>query len=280
MNFSVCICVYDKDNPTYFKEALDSIINQSLLPAQIILVVDGVINHKIQEVIDLFIIETNAFGIEFNVYYLKENKGHGEARKISIEKASHSLVALMDADDLSKNNRFSQQVEIFKKNSGLSIVGGQIMEIIHDTKKEINLRTVPLDDKEIKAYLKTRCPFNQMTVMFKRDDVIKVGNYIDFYHNEDYYLWVRMYLEGFNFYNTSNILVDVRINENFYNRRGGWKYFLSEFRLQKIMYSSGIISWFRFVFNSLIRFVLQVLLTDSIRGLIFKKLFRKKVKNV
>jgi glycosyltransferase involved in cell wall biosynthesis len=279
MKFSVCICVYDKDNALYFKEALESVINQSLLPNQIVLVVDGAINSQLQKVIDDFNIKSQKLNVSFDITYLKKNRGHGEARKISILKAKYPLVALMDADDLSRYERFSKQIDAFKQNSNLSIVGGQIMEIIHDTKKEVGIRSVPLRDKEIKEYLKTRCPFNQMTVMFKREDVLKVGNYIDFYHNEDYYLWVRMYLEGFEFLNLEDILVDVRINEEFYNRRGGVKYFLSEFRLQKIMYQSGIISLWRFLFNSAVRLILQVVLTDSMRGFIFKKLFRKKVKN-
>jgi glycosyltransferase involved in cell wall biosynthesis len=218
--------------------------------------------------------------VDFEVRYLSRNRGHGEARRISIEEAKHTLVALMDADDISRYNRFEEQVAIFKKNSNLSIVGGQIMEIAHDTKREISLREVPVQDIDIKQYIKIRCPFNQMTVMFKREDVIKVGNYIDYYHNEDNYLWGRMDLADFEFYNIPKILVDVRINEEFYNRRGGWRYFLSEFRLQRIMYSKNIISLPRFLFNSSVRLILQVVLADSIRGFIFKKLFRKKVENV
>lgn len=277
MLFSVSLCVYDKDNTNYFKEALVSIIYQSLLPNQIVLVVDGFINSALENVIQNFKKDCLSLDIEFDIIYLKENRGHGEARKISIQNAKYNLVALMDADDISKYNRFEQQIDAFKHKNNLSIVGGQIMEITHDTKKEISIRTVPKEDKDIKQYLKTRCPFNQMSVMFKKKDVIDAGNYVDFYHNEDYYLWVRMYLKGFEFYNLDEILVDVRINEEFYNRRGGWKYFLSEYRLQKIMYSNSIISLLRFIFNVSVRFVLQVLLTDNIRGFIFKKLFRKKI---
>ena len=277
MKFSVCICVYDKDNVLYFKEALESIANQSLTPNQIVLVVDGVINAKLQEVISNYTLQINILAIEFDTFYLKKNVGHGEARKISIENAKYELIALMDADDLCRYERFFKQIEVFKNHHDLSIVGGQIMEISHQTKEEISIREVPVEDEDIKIYLKTRCPFNQVSVMFKKEDVLKVGNYVDFYHNEDYYLWVRMYIEGFKFHNIPEILVDVRINEAFYNRRGGWRYFLSEFRLQKIMYKHSIISFMRFVFNSLVRFVLQVVLTDSIRGFIFKKLFRKKV---
>ena len=279
MKFSVSLCVYDKDNALYFKESLDSIINQSLVPNEIVLVVDGSINNDLQKVIDNFKEIAVDVGVEFDIIYLKTNRGHGEARKVSVENAKYELIALMDADDLSRYNRFNKQVEAFKENLDLSIVGGQIMEIFHDNKKNISIREVPITDIDIKEYLKTRCPFNQVSVMFRKSDVIKVGNYIDFYHNEDYYLWVRMYLAGYKFYNLPEILVYVRINEEFYNRRGGWRYFLSELKLQNIMYKSDIISLFRFIFNSSIRLVLQVFLTNSLRGLIFKKLFRKKVEN-
>ena len=277
MTFSVSICVYNKDNVEYFKDALQSIINQSLLPSQIVLIIDGPINSKLEEVIDSFKKDTLQLNIEFNPIYLKQNVGHGEARRVSIEKATHELVALMDADDLSRYNRFEKQIDVFRSDDTLSIVGGQIMEIAHATKREISIRKVPLEDKEIKEYMKQRCPFNQVSVMFKKSDVIEAGNYVDFYHNEDYYLWVRMYLIGCKFQNIPEVLVDVRINEEFYNRRGGWRYFLSELKLQKIMYKNSIISLVRFMFNSSVRFILQVVLTDSIRGFIFKKLFRKKV---
>lgn len=277
MKFSVCICVYEKDNRKYFQEALESIVHQSLLPHQIVLVVDGPIGNDLKEVINTFhkkILATTS--IELTPIYLKENVGHGEARKISINNAKYNLVALMDADDLSVFHRFEKQIEIFKKNKSVSIVGGQIMEISHDTKKEISIRSVPVEDSEIKKYLKTRCPFNQVSVMMKKSDVIMAGNYIDFYHNEDYYLWVRMYLQGFQFYNIPEVLVLVRINEEFYNRRGGGNYFLSELKLQWIMYRNGIIALPRFLFNASVRFVLQVVLSDAMRGFIFKKLFRKK----
>jgi glycosyltransferase involved in cell wall biosynthesis len=275
--FSVCICVYNKDDIQYFKEALDSIINQTLQPNQIVLVVDGIINNDLQNIIYKFNILCFKEKIEFDIKYLIHNVGHGKARKISIEKAKYELIALMDADDICRYDRFEKQIQKFKEDYNLSIVGGQIMEINHNTKKEISKRIVPNYDKDIKEYIKSRCPFNQMTVMLKKNDVMNVGNYVDFYHNEDYYLWVRMYIEGYNFYNLPDILVDVRINDEFYGRRGGLKYFLSEFKLQRIMYKNSIISLHQFIFNLTVRFILQVVLTDNIRGFIFKKLARKEV---
>jgi len=280
MKFSVCICVYDKDNAQYFKEALESIVDQKLLPDEIVLVADGPINQELKNIINQFKEQTLLLDIDFKVLYLPINKGHGEARRVSIEQATYGIIALADADDLNDYNRFFKQVEVFKSAPLMSVVGAQIMEIEHDTKAVISKKEVPIRDKEIKEYLKTRCPFNQMTVMFKKSDVLSAGNYIDFYHNEDYYLWIRMYLNGCTFYNHPDTLVLARVNQEFYNRRGGVKYFVSEYKLQKIMLKHSIISFPRFCFNVAVRFVIQVLLSESLRGFIFKKLFRKEVQNV
>ena len=52
--FSVAICVYGKDNPEWFDTALASVINQTVKPSEIVLVVDGSIPDGIQGVIDKY----------------------------------------------------------------------------------------------------------------------------------------------------------------------------------------------------------------------------------
>jgi len=82
-----------------------------------------------------------------------------------------------------------------------------------------------------------------MTVMFRKEHVLLAGNYMEFYHNEDYYLWVRMHLRGYQFYNLPLTLVKARIDDSFYNRRGGWRYFNSEYRIQKFMLENKVIGY-------------------------------------
>ena len=50
--FSVAMCVYGKDNPDWFDKALCSVIDQTVQPDEIVLVVDGPIPDSIQNVID------------------------------------------------------------------------------------------------------------------------------------------------------------------------------------------------------------------------------------
>jgi glycosyltransferase involved in cell wall biosynthesis len=276
MDFSVSICVYDKDNPLYFKEALDSLIKQKLPPSQIVITVDGPINESLENVIEKFEQISLDSGVELNIVRLKENMGHGEARRVGIESCRYDYIAIADADDINDFDRFYEQTQFFKNHKDVSVVGSQMLEIQHDTKKVVAKKIVPLSNDEISQYIKSRCPMNQATVMFKKDDVLKAGGYIDFFHNEDYYLWIRMFLNDAKFYNIDKTLVYVRVNNDYFNRRGGWNYFKSEYNIQKILFKNNIISFLRFILNVSIRFVIQILLTDKMRGFIFKKLFRKK----
>ncbi len=53
--FSVAMSIYNKDNAEWFDIALNSIINQTVRPSEIVLVVDGPVPKAIQEVIDKYI---------------------------------------------------------------------------------------------------------------------------------------------------------------------------------------------------------------------------------
>lgn len=274
VKFSVSMCVYKNDNPEHFKEALESVINQTRQPDEIVLVVDGPVPESINEVIINY--ESNTF---FKVISLPKNVGHGNARRKGLDNCTYELIALMDADDISVSDRFEKQLKCFEQNKNLSIVGGNIKEFINSVDNIIGIREVPQDDSEIRSYIKKRCPFNQMSVMFKRSEVEKAGGYLDWYCDEDYYLWLRMYLSGATFKNLKDCLVYVRVGEEMYQRRGGWIYFKSEEKLQKYMLNKGIINIFTYINNVAIRLILQVLMPNKLRGFIFKKFARKKVEN-
>lgn len=264
------MCVYEKDNPDWFREAVNSIWNQSIKPAEVVIVVDGPVPEQLNKIITQFEKET-----VFKVIRLKENKGHGEARRIGLENCKYNLVALMDADDISVYERFENQIKMFVKDPELDIVGGNITEFVETTDNVVSRRIVPTDDRAIKEYMKVRCPMNQMTVMFKKKSVIEAGGYRDWYCNEDYYLWVRMYLKNMHFANIDDTLVHVRIGKEMYRRRGGWPYFVSEWKLQKYMKENAVIDDFTYRKNIAKRFIVQVLMPNQIRGWAFQKFARE-----
>ena len=267
------MCVYGKDDPAHFDAAIQSVVEQTVTPDEIVLVVDGPVPESIQTVIIKW--ETCLAGISFQVIYLEKNLGHGEARRISFENCSHDLIALMDADDLSVPTRFEQQLEYLDKHPEVSVVGGYIHEFIGDPTNCVGKRIVPLTDAEIKQYMQKRCPMNQVTVLFRKADIAAVGGYLDWYCEEDYYLWLRLALAGKQFGTVDENLVNVRVGEEMYQRRGGMKYFKSEAKLQRYMLQNHLISVARYIINVTERLILQVLMPNKLRGWVFQKFARE-----
>ncbi len=269
IQFSVAMCVYGGDNAEHLKHALDSILNQTVPPGEIVLVIDGPIPDDMNAVVSMY--ETNPV---FNIVRLEENQGHGIARSTSLQYCTNEIVALMDADDISVPERFEKQLEFLSNDDELAIVGGNIAEFIDDMDNVVVCRTVPCEDKDIKDYMKKRCPMNQMTVMFRKEAVESVGGYIDWYCEEDYYLWLRMSLADMKFANIPEVLVNVRVGKEMYRRRGGIKYFKSEARLQKYMLKNGIINFPTYISNVGKRLIVQVLLPNRVRSWVFQKFAR------
>lgn len=272
LKFSVLMSVYKNDKEEYLKLALDSIINQTVKPSEIVLVEDGPIPENIENLIKEY--EKNIAFLK--VIRLKENGGLGNALNVGLENCSYDIVARMDADDISVLDRFEKQIVEFEKDDTLSIVGGYISEFINNPEESIGIRQVPLTHEEISNFIKGRNPFNHMTVMFKKQSVLEAGSYQDFHFLEDYYLWIRMFLKGYKMKNIDSILVNARVGNDMYKRRGGFKYFKSCKRLQKYLLDNKLITYPKYLKNNIIRFIMQVLLPNNIRGFIYKKFARKK----
>lgn len=273
LKFSVITSVYKNDKPEFIRQAFDSItIGQTLCPDEVVVVVDGPVSQEINVVIDEY---TQLHPQLFNIIRLPENQGLGKALKIGLEASKYDIIARMDSDDYSIPERFAMQVAYIESHPEIDIVGGNISEFIDNVDNVVGSRCVPLSHNQICDYMKVRCPFNHMTVMFKKQTVMNAGGYLDWHYNEDYYLWIRMALNNCTFANLPDILCYARVGKDMYARRGGWKYFKSEAKLQKYMFDRGLISFFRMGYNVLLRFVLQVCMPNKLRGFVFRKFARK-----
>lgn len=270
--FSVAMSVYQKDNAVFFDRSLRSITEQQTVkPSEVVLVCDGPLNDDLNAVIAKY---QNEYPI-FKVLRLKRNKGLGNALRLAVENASNELIARMDSDDVSIPDRFEQQLKFFSAHPNADIVGGDITEFIGEETNIVGKRIVPKKDSEIKEYMKKRCAFNHVSVMYKKTAVQNAGGYIDWFWNEDYYLWIRMQLNKAVFANTGTVLVNVRVGEEMYQRRGGKKYFQSEYRLQKLMFDNKMIGFSTFIVNVGKRIIVQRLLPNKIRGWVFRKFARQ-----
>lgn len=271
MSFSVCMSVYKNDKPADFLVAVRSILNQTVAPSEIIMVVDGPIPNELE--LALSVIKKEFEGLK--LVRFAENRGHAAARQAGVDNATNELVAVMDSDDIALPDRFEKQLAFLAANEDIDIVGGQIDEFIGEVDNVVGRREVPCSDEEIKNYLKSRCPMNLMTILAHKSCIQRVGGYIDWFCEEDYYLWIRMALAGCKFANLPDTLVNVRVGEAMYQRRGGWRYFKSEAKLQHYMWKHHLIGLPRYLYNVAIRFAVQVAMPNSVRGWVFRTFARK-----
>lgn len=272
--FSVVTSVYRNDKPEFVRVALDSmLVEQTLKPSEIVLVRDGSVPVDLERL--LFEYEAKYSDV-MHIIRLDKNGGLGNALKLGVENATYSLVARMDSDDICLPKRFEKQVAYMAEHQECDIVGGQMTEFIGEPTNVVGKRVVPESNEAIYEYMKSRCELNHVTVMFRKDTILKVGNYQDWFWNEDYYLWVRMMMNKCVFANLSDVLVNVRSGEDQYARRGGMKYFKSEEGIQRLMLDNKLINRYEYSVNVAKRLIVQLLLPNWLRGWVFRTFARKK----
>lgn len=272
--FSVVTSVYRNDKPEFVRVALDSmLVEQTLKPSEIVLVRDGSVPVDLERL--LFEYEAKYSDV-MHIIRLDKNGGLGNALKLGVENATYSLVARMDSDDICLPKRFEKQVAYMAEHQECDIVGGQMTEFIGEPTNVVGKRVVPESNEAIYEYMKSRCALNHVTVMFRKDTILKVGNYQDWFWNEDYYLWVRMMMIKCVFANLSDVLVNVRSGEDQYARRGGMKYFKSEEGIQRLMLDNKLINRYEYSVNVAKRLIVQLLLPNWLRGWVLRTFARKK----
>lgn len=272
-NFCICTSVYKNDKPEFVRLALDSmLVQQSVKPSEILLVQDGPVPDDLSSLLSEY---ESIYPDIMHIIRLEKNGGLGNALKIGVENAKYDIVARMDSDDICLSDRFEKQLAFMEAHPDCDIVGGQITEFIDTPSNIVGKREVPCSNEAIYQYMRSRCALNHPTVMFKKKSVLKAGNYIDWFWNEDYYMWIRMMEQGCVFANLPDVLVNMRSGLDQYGRRGGMKYFKSEIGIKKLMLEKGMINRKEYVVNYIQRFIIQLMLPSSVRGWVFRTFARK-----
>lgn len=267
---SVLMSVYKNDNAEWFATAIDSVCKQTLTPDEVVLVIDGPVPDAV-----LKVIEDKKKEFPFiKEHQLEKNVGLGNVLRMGVPLCENEIIARMDSDDISVVDRFEKQLSYLEENE-LDIVGSDIEEFCDTPDEIVSVREVPKTQEEIKTYIKSRNPFNHMTVMMRKSKVLSAGNYQDMHYCEDYYLWCRMYLDGAKMANMPERLVKARMNADTFKRRGGYKYFKSQKKLFKFMRKNGILNFFSYYKTLFARFVVHVLMSGKLKEKIYKKHLRK-----
>ena len=187
--YSVLMSVYYKENPEWFRESIESMMNQTVRTNDFVIVKDGKLTNELDEVISEY---CKKYPDIFNIVELEKNMGLGLALATGILKCKNELVARMDSDDYSVPDRCEKQLKEFEEDETLDIIGSNQAEFIENINNVISYKNFPNEDDEIKKYARRRNPFSHSVVMFKKSKVLQAGNYRKYYLCEDYDLWARM----------------------------------------------------------------------------------------
>lgn len=255
MKFSVLLSIYRKEQPTFLQQSLDSIFTQTLLPDEVVLVKDGPLTDELDQVVEDYTLKYPIL----KVIPISVNQGLGKALNEGLKHCSFDLVARMDTDDIAFPTRFEKQIKVFHEYQEVDIVGTWIDEFIGSKENVISSRKLPCYHSDLSQYAKSRSPLNHVTVMFKKETVERAGGYQAMFLYEDYFLWIRMLLNGAIFYNIQESLVWVRNSDNMYRRRGGWKYTFTEIKFFSYLYQIGFISMWEYFKDVNIRLCVRLL---------------------
>ncbi len=262
--------LYDKESPDFLRAALASLQQSYCSPSEVVIVLDGYLRDELMSVLHDY-----EPLLPLRLLQLPENVGLGPALNEGLKECKYDWVARFDTDDLVRPRRFSQQLSVIQKAPDIDVLGGWITEFAVTPDQPTGVRKVPITHKAIVKYAKKRNPFNHVSVMYRRNKVIEAGGYQDDPFFEDYALWVRMILSGAKCSNIPESVVCVRANNAMYERRGGLHYIKCEYFAQHKFWRMGFISFYRFIFNLVMRVPFR-LVPNRVRTLLYGAILRRK----
>lgn len=158
-------------------ESLDSVLSQSYLNWECIIVDDGS-NDTTESVVEAYLKKDKRFR-----YFYKENGGAASAKNVAIEHSKGVYILPLDSDDLLDASLISKAVKVFEKNQDISLVYSEAKLFGYKNEKW----NIP--EYDYKLFLVYNMIFN--TCMFKKVDFDEVGGY-DKGLFEDWDLWMKM----------------------------------------------------------------------------------------
>ena len=269
MEYSVLMSVYDKEKPNNLRMAIDSMLYQTKKPDDFVIVCDGPLTEELDAVLAEY---QRDYPSVFRLVRLKENMRLGNALRAGLPECRHNYVARMDSDDISLPDRMEKLLPHLE-DERVAAVGGQIREFSTEDETVDSVRYVPLTHEEIVRTLAKRNPMNHVTVVFKKDKALEVGSYMDIERFEDYWLWARLILAGYELKNIDEICVKVRA-DGMFQRRKGMKFFKGAVQFQKLMLEAKLISLPRYLINIVVWFFATIVVDARIARVIYRRFLR------
>ncbi|MBR6008822.1 MAG: LicD family protein [Clostridia bacterium] len=237
--------------------SLDSLLDQTVPPDEIVLVKDGPLSPSLDRVIDE---RTERHPGLFNIVSLEKNGGLGNALRIGLSACKNEYVARMDSDDFSPPDRLEKQLTYLAAHPDVDILSGVIEEFDGEITNVTGKRVVPLENDDIWAYCLTRSPFNHAACVYKKSAIEKAGSYNGRRPRvEDHDLWMRLRRLNAKAANLTDTLLLARAGKAMHKRRHGLKNARALNDFYKEMYLRGEVSYKKYLRNSFFACGLQLM---------------------
>src|SRR5215510_1758269 len=183
---SVVIATYNRSRQV--REAIDSVLAQTLPVREIIVVDDGSKDDTRAQLL--------AYGDRIRPFF-QANGGASAARNLAVQMAHGSWIAFLDDDDVWVPEKIEQQWKLVEQNPALGLVYcsdyavDEQLHILYERKAQAENRGQVFDRLLIKNFIFTSC------VMARRDAVEKAG-YMqkEFKFAQDWDLWLKVAAEN------------------------------------------------------------------------------------
>jgi glycosyltransferase involved in cell wall biosynthesis len=173
-----------RDGARYLREAVESVLGQSLADLELIVVDDGSVD------------ETPALLAGFGDPRLRvirqDRLGLVAALNRGVDAAAALYVARMDADDVSLPERLERQAAFLEGHPRTALVVPGV-ELVDEKGNPVGTIVLPPGDADLRRRLLLRNPITHGSVVLRRSAVEAAGGYRAVHGaNEDYDLWRRL----------------------------------------------------------------------------------------
>ena len=211
---SVLMSTYNT-NVEYLDASIKSILEQTYSNFEFIIVCDGS-----QDEYDYIKQKYDDQRIKLVLH--ERNKGLPISLNEGIRISNGEYIARMDSDDIAIKNRLEIQMEYMEEHPEIEISG---MYARCFGKENRNARTFFVKPEEIEVLSLYLPVMIHPTVMFRKSYIEKAGLYsLDTYFGEDTMMWAQGFAAGCKYANVPEYLFKFRLNDDFFNRRRGWKH--------------------------------------------------------
>jgi len=126
------------------------------------------------------------------VVALDKNHGRTPALAIALENAHAEFVAILDADDVSSQDRLQQQFDFLTNNKNILVVGSWYRNIDQHGNLINEVRT-PTASVDVMRQMASNNPIVNSSAMFRRQSAQSVGGYNQKYlYAQDFALWLAL----------------------------------------------------------------------------------------